>query len=370
MRGYRHTIFFSIAILVFFVVFSNFAMSLTIAKPEKITFSPNLLPQEKPFTPYSIAVTEDWLFAFTDYQTQGLYTFQQRGDILAPANIPQGEFGSNGAVKLVGPAYSSYAKGGQLVVADLKLSKIFYFLRDTGDWSKFNYQREFPCLRGCTALKLTGEKIVVAGAVTVSDKNYTLYSIDTGTGQVFPLLSPSKKYGIPEDNIKSGYNEKIQAIGLIGYIDSWENIIFHTWEGGRIVILTTDGRILKSFDAQKTANYFKPQATPTLIANRMKNPMAARAEKLSFFSYIKGVFSTSRYFYVVYEGPVKNNASSAAWLQQYDHNGIYMGECTIPNLPVGGNKMFWFDKENKILYSLSPDPSMADYFVLKYKIAE
>ncbi len=352
------------------IMCQGFALALKVPPPEKIEFLPNLTSDEKPVYPRSIFLSEDGLITIIDEQNQSISTFQQKGDILIPANSHQSEFGSNSVNKFIGPAYSCYTSDGSMALADLKLKRIFYYQRSTENWSAFNYQKEFLCSRGCTALYQVGKKLIVAGSTTLLGQNYELYAIDIDTSKLTPLLTEPQKYGI--DNLTLESRKQINAIGITGYIcgSSDGSKLVYAWEGGHIVVLTIDGKILKSFDAKETKNYSKPVATSTLIANRLKNPYEARTERLETMSFIRGIFATSHYFYIIYEGPAKGKPS-VAWIQKYDFYGNFLEEASVPRLPKGGNKMFWFDKENGVLYSLSVEEfNPLDFFILKYKISE
>lgn len=359
------SIFFPL-VIVALIMLGDFALGLKVSPPEKIEFLSNLTSDERPVYPRSIFLSEDGLITIIDQQKRSISSFQQRGDILIPANSPQRDSG----IKFTGPAYSSYTSDGSMALADLKLKRIFYYQRSTENWSAFNYQKEFLCSRGCTALYQIGKKLIVAGSTTLLGQNYELYAIGIDNSELSPLMAEPQKYGI--DNLTLESRKQINAIGITGYVcgSSDGSKLVYAWEGGHIVVLTIDGKILKSFDAQETQNYFKPVATSTLIAHRLKNPYTAREERLETMSFIRCVFATSHYFYIIYEGPA-NGKPYAAWMQKYDFSGNFLEEAPVPRLPKGGNKMFWFDKENGVLYSLSVEEfNPLDFFILKYKISE
>ena len=67
-------------------------------------------------------------------------------------------------------------------------------------------------------------------------------------------------------------------------------------------------------------------------------------------SYVRNIFASPGYVFVIYEGPDKQNKKSNFRLQFYTPDGDYIIEVPVTDKP--GFKM-WFDKDKSILYSLS-----------------
>ena len=369
--------------------FYGFVSGITIEKPERIYFSSEMPKERFPIIPRALAVTEDGWYIIPDQVNPPPYSQEnppeKAGNIKIYKKIKNSlEFFAAIEAKGIGnsnlgiPTYCFYnKKEGKLTVFDSFFKKILVFYKNKN--KGFKLLKIVPCPKNGTDIIIAGTEqdgynLIIAGySENMKKEPFDLYQIDVKSLNINYLLPSYEKYGLEKANYISEYFFKpnIRAIGISAYFDTWSDRIFYTWEGGHVILLNQEGTILKSFDMPQTKNYIKPIATPSLILNQKNNPLLARKERFENMSFIKGVFASEKYFYIIYEGPAPQNVISAAWVQTYDHSGNFKGEVKLVDLPKGGNKMFWFDKDTKIFYSLSADNRTAGHFViLEYHIKE
>jgi hypothetical protein len=241
---------------------------------------------------------------------------------------------------------------------------------------EFKYVKEFFCLRGGSDVELYGDKLFISGYIT--DKKgepYDLYYIDLKNNERITLLPSYYKYGMDSNKqYKEKYQEEslIPAIGIKGWFDFLGDEIFYVWEGDlKIINLNIDKREL-TFMGIKTAGYVKPFDSENPI--KMKN-LKEKYLKKDFegiqkarrqFSYVKNVFTSSRFFLVIYEDAVRRGEVADYRLQLYSLKGELLKELALPGRP---DQKMCFDKENQVLYSLAHKPGESSvYNILKYKM--
>jgi hypothetical protein len=203
-------------------------------------------------------------------------------------------------------------------------------------------------------------------------KPYDLYYINLTNDQTTFLLPSYYKYGFNSLNAyKTEYQKKpdMKKVGISGWFDIMGNDVYFVWEGNlRIIKINIESREL-TFFGEKTLHYIKPYVSKRLLEARRKRDSKTIRSEWAKMSYVRHIFTNSKYALVVYEGPNKQERKSNFRMQFCTLDGTFKEEVLIPDQT---DYRMSYDKERNILYSLTSESSgdELEYFILKYKILE
>ena len=332
--------------------------------PEKIQFSTKF---ESPINTLGFCVTEDELFIIPDYTAGNIKIYEKVGEFLGLVRII-GQKGY-GHTEFAKPSFCFYNKiESKFGIMDFGTRKISIY--DRIGRTAFGKIQEVHCWRGASDFQLLGNKLLISGyALDQNGAPYDLYYIDLNNDKRNFLLPSYYKYGLKSfKEYKSKYKEsEIPSIGIRGWLDVYGDDVYFAWEGDlRIIKLNIKTRDLIFF-GKKTSHYVKPFASEKLIKGHRVGDINLTLGERAKMSYIRNIFAIPKYVLVIYEGPVKKDKETNFRLQLYSLNGDFLKDLPIPGKP--DHKM-WFDKEKKILYSLSTGKPTEQprYSILKYKI--
>ncbi|MDQ1354065.1 MAG: hypothetical protein QG657_4374 [Acidobacteriota bacterium] len=268
------------------------------------------------------------------------------------------------------PTFCYYDKqAGRLGVLDFGKRQILIY--DRIKRTEFILTREVPCLMLATDIQFIGDRLLIAGYMP--DENgypYDLYEVSLADGQISFLLHSYDKYGLSSDaEYEAEYRQKpdIKAKGLDSWIDVQGDDVYFAWSPKCLIIkLNLKSRQVTTF-GQKPRYYIEPFADKLLVALQKRDVQMMKTARQSM-SFINKVCTTQDFVLVIFEGPFNQGNGLNFTFQLYDLNGKYLGEKVIPGQP--GDRMY-FDKDRKILYSLSKNPldEKSGYFISKYSIS-
>ena len=274
-----------------------------------------------------------------------------------------------GSEELSKPTFCFYDKEGQrLVVLDHGIRKIFIY--DRIGRTDFNRVKEFSCWRAADEIQLIGNRLFISGyADGPNQESYEFYYIDITNDQTTFLLPSSRKFGLnstPGREVQAMENRDIPAIGARGWFDIHRDDAYYTWEGNLKIfkLNIVSGDITPEPFGTQSPHYIKPYPSLELLEARSKRDMNLVRKEKARMSYVRNIFTTSKYVLAIYEGPTESNFR----MQFYSLDGDFIKEVPIPAQP---DRRMWFDKD-KFLYSLTGPPSSkgAEYSLLKYEITD
>jgi len=341
-------------------------------------------------------VTGDGIFLIPDYLAGNIKLYERDGEVLRFLKT----VGSKGYApgQLVKPAFCSFNKvENKFVIVDLGTRRIYFYDRIERDEfvreKKANGNEIYSeCPRGANDVQLLGNRLFVAGHTNSGDKFYDFYSADLSElkdsnvikAKPKHLLSSKEIYRIDEndDFVERIGARYLEAIGYRNYFDIEGNFAYFVWMGDlRItkVDISSDSKVKSSF-GEKTSNYVQPETSEAkelvnnfylMVRNRESRDKREFRDRFfrerRKFSIIRNLFTTSDHVIVVYEGPYKYDGKSENFHAQfYSLDGKFVTE-----VPLRGqlSNIMRFDKDKKILYSLSKSEGGA-YFILMYKVFE
>ncbi|MCK5056631.1 MAG: hypothetical protein KAT34_08250 [Candidatus Aminicenantes bacterium] len=320
--------------------------------------------------PRSFCVTEDNIFLLPDYQRGTVKVLQEGGNFLNFAS----EFGNgdNGTGKMINPRVCIYSQTeSKLGVFDSAARKIFIFERY--ERTKFRIVSEIFCPRlGYDyAFWGDGKHLIISGIVRdVNNSSFGLYTKNIKTNQITYLLPSYDKYGLKntgEYEREYRQNQTIPAVGVRGIFDVSGADVFFVWEGALRVLkisLVTTKKV--TIFGQEPSYYTKPDGVK-LSRTYKSGEFESTWRTQKTMSYVRDIFATSRYVFVVYEtGKNAKTPTSQFRIQTYTPEGIFLNDVSIPGNP--GMPMC-FDKDNYELYSISRQSESGDkaFSILKYK---
>ncbi|HLP46330.1 MAG TPA: hypothetical protein VK469_10300 [Candidatus Kapabacteria bacterium] len=350
-----------------FIVFNTWPLfGVEVKLAEKIGFSQDA--GSNPLETRGFCLTDDELFITPNQKNGDIEISEINSSRLELINVLRGkEFG------LMEPTFCYYnKKEGRLGIVDFGKKQIVIFER-TGR-SEFTLVDEIPCIRLATDIQLFGkkgeERLLLSGYIP--DENgtpYDLYEVKLADGQTTLLLPSWHKYGLKsneEYKIEYRQNSGIRAKGLDSWFDVQGDDVYYTWSANyKIIKINIKSKAL-TFFGQKPRNYVEPSAEKLIPALNNRNKLMMETARQSM-SYISKVFTTPEYVLVIFEGPFNQVNGLNFTLQLYDLNGKYLGETAIPGRP--GDRMH-FDKDKKILYSLSRNSANSGYIISKYTVSQ
>lgn len=317
----------------------------------------------------SFCVAEDGLFLIPDYQAGTIKTFDQ-DEIISELKFAK-KFGIKGfgSDEFNRPAYCFYDNyRSKFVVADIGKGSNKVFIYDRIGGTDFKRVYKSPGA-DCYDMRLwgnDGNKLIVSGYVKDKEnKSYDLYSINLeNPNQKEFLLSSYQKYHLTNDeDYRIGYFKKrtLPAIGIKAFIDVYVDDVYFVWEGKLKIIkinLKTKEKILFG---QVTKDYIEPFASAELVKAYHDEDYTKVWQERMKMSFVRDIFATSRYVFVVYDGPGQGNFR----IQAYTPEGEFLDDKKIPNNHP--YREMWFDKQNFTLYSLSRTVSNKPQ-ILIYKV--
>jgi hypothetical protein len=376
VKCFKHTTKFIILLISAIFILSNanpilFGVNIKFLK--KIEISQEGEPLLKP---KAFCLTDDGIFIITDYGAGNIKIYEEvvedNRELLRQVKIEgrkgygEGEFSK--------PSFCFYDKNeSKFGVVDFGIRKIFIY--DRMGRIDFTRVKEISCWKPGSDIKLIGNRLFISGYLPDPDgKPYDFYYIDLKKDQKIFLLPAYLKYGLNSfQEYEIQYREKsdISVIGINGFFDIYRDDAYFVWEGNLKVIKLNfvSGDIDQVHFGMQPPHYVKPYASEKLIDSRRKRDIKMHESERMKMSYVKNIFTSSKYVLVIYEGPVNQGTATNFWLQLYTLDGDFIKE-----VPIQGqidNKM-WFDKDKHILYSLSGKlvEDVDHYFVLKYAIHE
>jgi hypothetical protein len=336
---------------------------------EKIEFSRE---SEIPREPWAFCVTEDELFMITDYEAGNIKIYERdrrnSGFLQLIKTIGRKGFTSDG---FANPTYCFYNRDeGKFGVMDFVIRKIFVYDRIRS--KEFERVKVVDCFDLGYDIHLIGDKLFISGYKADQNKEpYGLYYINKATNQETFLLSSLHKFALQsDDEYKNKYNQdiNIKVIGRKGWFDVQGDDIYFVWEGNLEIskININSGKRSPPF-GKKTSNYIKPYASAKAREGYIAGNLDILRKEWSRMSYVRNIFTSSKYVLVIYEGPVRQERESNFWLQFYTLDGSFLREVSIPGQP---DYVMYFNKDKNILYSLSNRSSNKEYLILEYEIFE
>jgi hypothetical protein len=344
---------------------------------EKIEFS----GAELPLKPKSFCVTDDQLFIIPDYQAGNIKIyakvyennkeFLRLGKIMGRKGYGPDEFSK--------PSFCYYNEDkSTFMVLDFGLRKIFIY--DRIGRIDFKRVKEISCWKPGADIQLKDHRLFISGYLTDPDGNpYDFYYVDITKNEADSnhktyLLPSYYKYGLESiQEYENQYRKKpdIPVIGINGLFDIYGDYAYFVWEGNlRIIKINIISREIdvKPFGMQPP-HYVKPFASQKLVDSLRKRDIKMHESERMKMSYVKNIFTSSKYVLVIYEGPLNKDKKSNLWIQFYTLDGNFIRDVPIPGKP--GSRM-WFDKQRHILYFLSDgsDTSGVHYFIYKHEIFE
>jgi hypothetical protein len=345
---------------------------------EKIEFSPG---SELPLKPKSFCVTEDEVFIIPDYQAGNIKIYEKvyennKEFLRLEKNIGRKGYGPD---ELSRPTACFYSKNeSKFGIMDLGIRKIFLY--DRIGRMDFIRVKEVSCWRGAYDIKLEKNRLLISGYNQGQDEEpYDFYYVDLTNDQTTFLLPSYYKYGLKShpdyyQQYRGEYN--IRVIGIIAKFDILNNDVYFVWEGNLKIIKIDilSGEINQNTFVEEKSNYKKPYATDKMIEAYQKKDIdfIDSKRKREGMSYIRNIFTSSKYVLVIYEGSIPNEENedrkTKFWLRFYFLDGKLEKE--IPINAQSGSKM-WLDKDRDILFLLSSESNLSggNYFILKYEIS-
>jgi hypothetical protein len=222
----------------------------------------------------------------------------------------------------------------------------------------------------CVDMRLSGDgqQLIVSGYVTDKDKkSYELYGINLENPEQKDYLLPSyQKYHLANDKeYQIGYFEKrtLPAIGIKAFIDVIYDDVYFVWEAKLKIIKLNLKTKEKTVFGHPTPHYTEPVASAELVnAYRDKDYRRVWQERMKM-SFVRDIFATSQYIFVVYDGPGQGNF----WIQMYTPEGKFLGEKQIKLPKDQFYQEMWLEKQSNTLYSLSRTVSNKPQ-ILIYKV--
>ena len=318
--------------------------------------------------PGGFCVTEDGMFLIPDYKEGNVKIYENNGKFI-------GSFGrkGQGPGEFVDP-YSCFFNrdGGNFCVLDLSLKKIFFYERKGKTQFKRIKEIFFPW--GGNDFQMGNNKLFISGYKCDRDSNpFDLYYIDLTNNQTTFLLPSYYKYGLQsyrEYEIFYKRKKDIPSIGIWASFDIQGDDIYFAWEGDLRIIKLNIKSGAMTFFGKKTPNYVKPYASKKIHEAFLTRDFNSVRSERSKMSYVRNVFTSSKYVLVIYEGPAKEGRAANIWLQFYTLTGDFIKEELIPE--KAGYYMY-FDKDEHVLYSLSSelDDDLNEHFlIIKYKLVD
>jgi hypothetical protein len=302
----------------------------------------------------SFCVAEDGLFLIPDYQAGTIKTFDQ-DEMVSGLKLAK-KFGIKGfgSDEFNRPAYcfydNYYSKFG---VSDVGKGSKKVFIYDRIGGTDFKQVYKIPGV-DCYDMRLVGDgkQLIVSGYVTNKDKkSYDLYSINLGKPNQKDFLLPSyQKYhlaNVKEYQIEYFEKSTLPAIGIRAFIDVYGDDVYFVWEGKLQIVKINLKTKKKIVFGHPIPDYIEPVASAELVkAYRDGDYTSVWRERINM-SFVRDIFATSRYIFVVYDGPGWGNFR----MQTYTPGGNFLAEMKIPtNHPY---REMWLDKQSLTLYSLS-----------------
>jgi hypothetical protein len=339
---------------------------------EKIELSPSPQPNV-----WDFCVTDDHLIIVPDFEAGNIKIYEKNGNSYQLVK-KIGRKGYESKDGLSGPSFCFFNKEeSKFGVTDFGIRKIFIY--DRIGRVDFKRVKEIACWRGAYDIQLKGDKLLISGYTENSDgQSYDFYYYDLLTDQTKFLLPSYYKYSQKSYlDYEVNYRKKpnIPAIGIMAWFDTDKDNdnIYFVWEGNLKIMKfnSESGEIVQNPDTfgEQTSNYVKPNPREELFEARRKRDHKKIRNERGKWAYVRNIFTSSKYVFVLYEGSIKQYRSTNFWLQFYKHDGEYIEEIPI-KAPPGSKSEMWMQEEEHVLYFLSSE-SREDreyYFVSKYKI--
>ena len=325
---------------------------------------------------WDFCVTDDEMVIIPDYRAGNLKIYgkiidNEKESLRQEKIIGQRGYGLD---EFLRPTLCYYDEVGEkLAVMDHGIRKIFIYDRiDRTDFKRLK-DKEIPCWRGGSDIKLVGNRIFISGYTSDPNKShYDFYYIDLTNNETTYLLPSYLKFGIESSRqFETQFLEKyeIPSIGVKGFFDIHEDDAYYIWEGNLKIIKLNfvSGEIAPTPFGTQPPHYVKPYKSQELREGFLKGNKSLHIK--AKMSYVRNIFVSEKYVFVIYEGPANQENAANFRMQFYAMDGNFIKEESILNNPT--HKM-WFDKNKSILYSLSSKTggNGQDYYVLKYKISE
>ncbi|MCK4766108.1 MAG: hypothetical protein KAW12_28170 [Candidatus Aminicenantes bacterium] len=368
-----------------------------VSGPEKIEVDPeaNFLVT-KVFWPFCL--TEDKLFVIPDPEARTVKIFEkvfEGNKNYLKLVTALGRDGFDETKKFNEPRYCFYVphKGnykGTLGVFDYSTNhserKAFIFAR-TGK-VEFTPIKTVNCPRFAYDMEFSGDgrQLIVSGYTTdENNQPFDLYSINIEDGKTSYLLASHEKYGLKNfDEYVSVYRQEqiLPGMGIKAYIDIAGDHLYFAWEcSPRITALKLcptgqreEKRVFKDEDDinRKVSNFVElgKEDRIKMGTDYRKRTFSAVLRKQKKQAYVRNLFATSKYVFLVYEKAKSNqNAGSEKFrLLTYTPEGKLL--CDVPMAGSPGKQM-WLDEQSLELYAFSDTSgNNGKLSILKYKVQE
>lgn len=339
-----------------------------INQPRRIEF-----PEESVQKAIDFCITEDSLLMIPDEQAGNIKIYERKEkleciDTIGWKGVGPGEF--------LEPTYCFYnIRKGKFGVLDFGRRKIYIYDRITKiGRTEFKLNKEIYCLPGGTDIKLSGDELLIAGyKPDPNGEPYDLYSININNDQPTFLLRSYYKYGLNSfEEYEREYRNKpdIKMIGIDSWFDIQGDDIYFVWEGDlRIIKININSRELTFFGI-KTSHYKKPYVSNKMREGFVNMDRDTILRERARMSYVRGIFTSPEYVFVIYEGPVSTGSNFR--LQFYTLTGEFVKEVPIPGHPTNLKMRMRVENNRNILYSIPTETNEEEdpgkYFVLEYEI--
>ena len=324
----------------------------------------------------AFCVAEDGLFLIPDYQAGTIKTFDQ-DEMVSKLKFAR-KFGIKGfgSDEFDKPAYCFYdSKYGKFGISDIGIGTKKVFIYDRIKGTDFKMVNKIPGA-DCFDMRLSGDgkQLIVSGYVRDKDqKSYELYTINLENPKQKNFLLPSyQKYHLANDEeyqIEYFGKRTLPAIGIKAFIDVYGDDVYFVWEGKLKIIRINLKTKEKFVFGHPTPSYIEPFASKELVTARLNEEYTKTRAERRKMSFVRDIFATSRYIFVVCKGPGQGNF----WMQAYTPDGKYLDDMEIPNNHP--YREMWLDKdihENIFtLYSLSrTESNKPQILIYKVKVNE
>jgi hypothetical protein len=317
----------------------------------------------------AFCVAEDGLFLIPDTQSGTIKTFV---DDMKGMNLKfVKEFGCKGLGRdeFDSPAYCFYDSNyGKFGVSDIGKGTKKVFIYDRIEERDFKRVYKIPGV-DCFDMRLWGDgkQLIVSGYVKDEDKNsYELYGINLENPEQKDFLLPSyQKYHLANDEeyrIEFFEKHTLPALGIKAFIDVDGDDVYFVWEAKLKIIKINLKTKEKNIFGYPTPHYIEPFASKELVTARLNMEFTKTRAERRRMSFIRDIFATSRYIFVVYDGPSQGNFR----MQAYTSEGKFLYDVKIPNNHP--YREMWLDKQSLTLYSLSSMGNNNKPQILIYKV--
>jgi hypothetical protein len=260
-------------------------------------------------------------FFLTDVKNAKVIIFDKDGRVVC-------EYGEKGVgpKEFLGPRKID-STNQQLLVGDYKrlgvhVLRVEKNIVSSHDFIKLDYVPDDVCF--------AGDKMVFLGYWSDGERAWWArgFHEKKGKKEPEPLITQEFVMGISdEESRKNGIN--YSSLGASNLCASAGTKLFTCW-GGRMRVVSLDLKDRKLGEFGNTGKYFvTPQATEPLKNALLNGDYKRCMEMTKRMCRIESIAANEHYFYLTYRTGVLNKSIMSTILQQYRHDGVFMGELIL-----------------------------------------